>query len=168
MDRLKQAPLFKKRGLRRYIGPKRLLLLGLLAGGVLLSWHLWKRDLLTPEAIFAFIAEYAVLAPLLFVAVYVLFTVFLMPSLPLCLGSGLLWGPLWGGVLSTGGAIGGTCLAFLLARSALGQPLAERFENRLVAGIQEEIDEKGWRAVALMCFNPTLPPGPLEIGRAHV
>jgi uncharacterized membrane protein YdjX (TVP38/TMEM64 family) len=161
---MKQAPyvpFYRKNGLRRYIGPKRILMLCVLAAAAIMAWYLWRRGLLTPQAIFAFIAEYPVLAPLLFVTMYAVFIACLIPSLPLNLGAGFLWGPLWGSLLTLAGSVLGTCTCFLFARTALGQPLAERIENRLAAGIQEEIGEKGWRVVALMCFNPAFPLGPL-------
>lgn len=161
MEPPKQTPFYKKQGLRRYIGPKRIILLLVFSCCALVAWHLWKKGLLTPQAVFGFIVAHPVLAPVLFVCVYVVFTLFLIPSLPLNLGAGLLWGPLLGSLFTLAGSVTGTCTAFLLARTALGQPLAEHFDNALVRSVQEEIEEKGWRAVAFMCVNPVVPPGPL-------
>jgi uncharacterized membrane protein YdjX (TVP38/TMEM64 family) len=153
---------WEKRGWRRYIGPKRLILLGIFGGGLAALHYLRLHGYLTPELVFRFIQVHPVSAPLLFIAFYFLATLFLVPSLPLNLGAGILWGPFWGSILATLGFLSGAIPAFLIARTALGQPLAKRFNNRFLLWLQNELDTRGWRVVAFIRLNPIFPSGPLN------
>jgi len=149
-----------KTGLRRYIGPKRVILLivfGCLTG---LAWYYWKAGLLTPEVLFAYIDANPILAPILFVLLYSLCILFVVPSLPFNLAAGFLWGPIFGSGIALTASVFGSICAFLFARTAFGQPLAEHFDNRLVTWMQSELDEKGWKVLAFMCVNPAIPLGP--------
>ena len=67
-----------------------------------------------------------------------------------------------GGLYSTSGATIGATAAFLLTRSVLGQPLARRFDNRVIAEIQREFVAKGWLFLAFVRLNPIFPTGPLN------
>jgi uncharacterized membrane protein YdjX (TVP38/TMEM64 family) len=158
----KSIPFWEKRGWRRYIGPKRLILLGIFGGGLVALHYLRLHGYLTPELVFRFIQEHQVSAPLLFIAFYILSTIFLVPALPLNLGAGILWGPFWGSLLATLGFLGGAIPAFLISRTALGQPLAARFNNRFLLWLQTELDTRGWKVVAFTRLNPIFPSGPLN------
>ena len=108
------------------------------------------------------IAEHPLAAPLLFVGLYALVTLGALPAMPLNLAAGLYWGPLGGGALSAFAATLGAIVAFAAARLAFGRPLAERFDNRLIAEIQREFDAKGWWFIAFVRINPIFPTGPLN------
>lgn len=148
--------------LRRYIGPKRMSLLGfycLLAG---VAWYYWKTGVVTPETVLGFIAANPVSAPLVFVLVYAAVVVFMIPSLPLNLGAGFLWGPLLGSVYTLFGCTLGAVIAFLFARTALGQPLARSFDNNMLQWLATQISTKSWRVVAFIRINPAFPNGPVN------
>ncbi len=153
---------WEKQGWRRFIGPKRLILLVIFGGGLAALHYLRLHGHLTPELVFRFIQEHPVSAPLLFIAFYIISTTFLVPALPLNLGAGIFWGPFWGSILATLGFLGGAIPAFLLSRTALGQPLAARFNNRFVLWLQTELDTRGWKVVAFTRLNPIFPSGPLN------
>lgn len=153
---------WKKRGWRRYIGPKRLILLVIFGGGLAALHYLRLYGYLTPELVFRFIQEHQVGAPMLFIGFYILSITFLVPTFPLNLGAGILWGPFWGSILAMSGSLGGAIAAFLISRTALGQPLAERFNNRFLLWLQTELDNRGWKVVAFTRLNPIFPSGPLN------
>lgn len=158
----KSITFWEKRGWRRYMGPKRLILLVIFGGGLTALQYLRLHGYLTPELVFRFIQEHQVSAPLLFLAFYIISIFFLVPTLPLNLGAGILWGPFWGSILATFGCLGGAIAAFLVSRTALGQPLATRFNNRFLLWLQTELDTRGWRVVAFTRLNPIFPSGPLN------
>ena len=146
----------------KLISPKRLLLFGIIAGFVILAWYLRHLGYFTVEYLFRLIEDYPVIAPLIFVAFHVMALLFMIPSLPLNLAAGILWGPLWGGIITTiGGGIGAMC-AFAIARSTIGQPLANKFDNRMITWLQNQLEIKGWRIVAFTRINPVFPSSPLN------
>lgn len=93
------------------------------------------------QALTTFVAEQPVVALAAYLAAYILFTALMIPgALWLTIGGGFLFG-LAGGTLATVvGATAGATLLFLVARSALGEPLRRRagpFLKRLESGFQE-------------------------------
>jgi uncharacterized membrane protein YdjX (TVP38/TMEM64 family) len=108
------------------------------------------------------IDAYPVTAPVVFALIYGVATASALPTLPVNLAAGLFWGPLLGGIYSTTGVTIGAVVAFVLARTVLGQPLARRFNNRVVAEIQNEFEARGWLFLAFVRLNPVFPSGPLN------
>lgn len=149
-------------GMRRYFGPKRAtaLLVFFLAGAWV--WRAWKSGEFDPRMMQGLVAAHPVLAPVLFVLGYALVVVFMVPSLPLNLGAGFLWGSLWGGVYTTLGASLGALIAFLSVRTTFGQPLSRRFDNKLLDWLARHTQEHGWKVVAFVRLNPAIPSGPVN------
>lgn len=150
------------RGWRRYIGPKRAILTAVFLILLVIMWYLRQQGLLTPGAIFGYIHQHPVLAPLIFVAFYAFSSIFLVPTLPLNIGAGVFWGPIWGTFLALIGSGSGAVAAFLITRTAFGQPLARRFDNRILVWLQQELQDKSWQVVAFTRVNPIFPSGPLN------
>ena len=152
----------KKKGLRRYIGPKRLVLLLLLVLFVLWAWDYYKSGALSPGFIEQYLHAYPVGSVLLFIGIYAISVVAALPSLPLNLAAGFFWGGLLGGVYTVLGVTLGSWISFLIARWLIGQPLADRFENKWVNKVQEEFERNGWKFAAFVRINPIIPTGPLN------
>ena len=93
-----------KTGLRRFIGPKRIMILTVLAVLVGIAWYLRRQGWLDPSAIQHLIEQYPVIAPIVFALIYGLAMLSALPTLPVNLAAGLFWGPLLGGLYSTSGA----------------------------------------------------------------
>ena len=151
-----------KRGLRRYIGPKRGVAIAMLGLLIAAGWYLRKAGLLDPALLQSIVADHPVGSVAAFVALYGLATLSALPALPLNLAAGFYWGALVGGTLSAAGATLGAIAAFAAARLAFGRPLAGRFDNRLIAEIQREFAAKGWWFLAFVRLNPIFPTGPLN------
>lgn len=109
-----------------------------------------------PAAVEAAIRSLDGWAPASFVAAFALGTVLFVPGSIFGLAGGALFGPLWGAVLSLGGASAGATLAFLLARYTLGGWVARKAGGRLKP-LMEGADAEGWRFVALMRLVPAVP-----------
>lgn len=82
----------KKKGLRRYIGPKRVALMVLLTLFVLWAWNYYKSGALSPSIIEHYRNDYPVGSVLLFVAGYAISVIAALPSLPLNLAAVFFWG----------------------------------------------------------------------------
>lgn len=152
----------KKRGIRRYIGPKRvILLLGLIAF-VFWIWDYYQAGSLSPAMIEQYRDNHPLGAVMLFVLIYAISVIASVPSLPLNLAAGFFWGGLLGGVYSTLGVTIGGWVSFAAARWLIGQPLAEKFDNKWAYKVQSGFDQGGWKFVAFARINPIIPTGPLN------
>jgi uncharacterized membrane protein YdjX (TVP38/TMEM64 family) len=98
------------------------------------------------------------LAPMLYIAGYVVATVALVPGSLLTLAAGAIFGLLWGTLYAFVGATIGACLAFLLARHAV-RPWVERRlrDEPRFAKIDRAIARRGFRVVFLLRLSPVLP-----------
>ncbi len=150
------------KGLRHYIGPKRIILLCILAIFVIWAWDYYQSGALSPSSIEAYHSENLIGAVLLFTLIYVISVVAALPSLPLNLAAGFFWGGILGGVYSALGTTVGGWISFLAARWLVGQPLADQFENKWASKVQEEFERNGWKFVAFARINPIIPTGPLN------
>jgi uncharacterized membrane protein YdjX (TVP38/TMEM64 family) len=123
-------------------------LLLLLAGAglvVAMGWHRYltlEELVLRREALRAAITGHPLLAMLVFVAVYAGTVALSLPGgAVLTLAGGFLFGWFWGGLASIVAATIGAVVVFLIARTALGEPLAARagpWLERLRQGFQED------------------------------
>lgn len=154
--------MLKKEGIRRYIGPKRIVFSSLLFCLIGVAWYLRQHGHLNPKALFEFIGDYPLMAPFIFIAFYALALLVMIPTLPFNLGAGMLWGPFWGSLIAMSGSGLGVICAFTIARSTIGQPFATRFDNRAITWLQNELEIKGWKVVAFTRINPIFPSGPLN------
>lgn len=98
----------------------------------------------------------------MFVAAYAISVVLAVPTLPLNVAAGALWGTIIGAIVSTFGMTFGAVIAFASARFVFGQPLTRHFDVDLVRWVQNEFDSTGWRSVAFVRLNPAFPAGPLN------
>jgi uncharacterized membrane protein YdjX (TVP38/TMEM64 family) len=94
--------------------------------------------------------------------IYAVFVIASLPSLPLNLAAGFFWGGLLGGVYSTLAVTIGGWISFVVARWLIGQPLAEKFDNKWAGEVQREFNRSGWKFVAFARSNPIIPTGPLN------
>ncbi len=96
--------------------------------------HFYKYiSLLTAENIGKlkkYILSFGILAPCVSFFLMILQSViFFLPSMPIMLANGLIFGPLWGFLLSWTSNTAGVCIAFLIARK-WGRPIVELMANR--------------------------------------
>lgn len=94
----------------------------------------------------------------LFVALYVVATVLLIPGSALGLGAGALFGVVRGSVLvSLASTLGATC-AFLLGRSLARDWVARRIEgNAAFTALDGAVAAEGWKIVFLTRLSPLFP-----------
>jgi len=130
-----------------------LLIAALVALGIILN----RQGLFSAEQLLTFLQQYPVTAPLLFIAIYALAPSLMLPSIPLTLAAGFLWGPVRGVVFSIAGATIGSCPPFLLSRYLLGDLVRKRFNPDHWAWLAEKVARHGWKAVAFTRLIPVFP-----------
>jgi len=141
---------------------KRLSAIVTAAAIMVVAWYFRSHGLLRPEAVIRFRAAHPISAMGSFLVLYAVAAFAALPTLPLNLAAGLLWGPWIGGVLSAGGSTLGATVAFYSARQVFGRLLARRCSSRMVTWLQNEFEEKGWRSIAFLRLNPIFPTGVLN------
>ncbi len=151
-----------KEGVRRFVGPTRIVILIGLVALVFLTLHLRQIGLLKPNILESDIHYYPIRATVLFIVIYTTSIMSSLPTLPLNLAAGFFWGGLSGGFIATLASGMGAIISFFSARLIFGQPLAQKFDHRLVTQLQNEFDQKGWRFIAFVRLNPIFPTGLLN------
>jgi uncharacterized membrane protein YdjX (TVP38/TMEM64 family) len=104
----------------------------------------------------AWVARAGAAGPLVFIALYALATVLMLPGALVTLAGGALFGPLWGTLYSLVGATLGATAAFVIARTLAADWVARRargWTRQLVDGVEAE----GWRFVAFVRLVPLFP-----------
>jgi uncharacterized membrane protein YdjX (TVP38/TMEM64 family)/Fe-S oxidoreductase len=124
---------------------------------ILFTTYLRKEGYISTEGILNFIKQYKVAAPLLFILIYAVGPSLFIPSLPLTLGAGFLWGPFWGVIFSITGATTGSSVAFLISRYLIADTIKKRFGYEKWTWLTEKVEKHGWKAVAFARLLPVLP-----------
>ncbi len=132
----------------------RILAVAAVAAGIAVG--IAHRDSFDAAALEAWVTDFGIAAPLVFVAIYAVGTVFFLPGLLFTLAAGALFGAVWGTVYSLIGATAGATCAFLVARYLASDWVAERAGGRLKQVI-EGVEQEGWRFVAMTRLIPFIP-----------
>ena len=130
-----------------------LLVPGLIAG---VSVAIVCRQHFDSVALEAWINDSGVLAPIVFILIYVLATVLFLPGSVISLAGGALFGPVSGVLLNLIGATSGAALAFLISRYLASDWIADKAGGKvkqLINGVEGE----GWRFVAFVRLVPLFP-----------
>jgi len=133
----------------------------LVAAGIVAARSLGLGDLIRLENVARlkeWIEGYGALAPVVYVAGYILATVFFVPGLPITVLGGVAFGALWGTLYVWIGATIGLGLAFLVARYAV-RDTVERWvqASPRIARMDGQVAEHGWRIVMLTRLVPIFP-----------
>ena len=96
--------------------------------------------------------------PVLFVALYVLITVMLVPALIMTIGGGAVFGVLPGTIYASVGATIGATLAFLLGRTLLRGWVERQVQaSPKLKAVDEAVEREGGRIVFLLRLSPLVP-----------
>ncbi len=139
---------------------KILLLLILIAGIALVINY---RDQLDASLIQNWIEEAGNAAPLLFMALYIIGTVFFFPGAILTLLGGALFGPVLGTLYNLTAATIGAMLSFLVARYLASDWVEKKTGGRLKQ-LMNGVENEGWRFVAFTRLVPLFPFNLLNYG----
>jgi uncharacterized membrane protein YdjX (TVP38/TMEM64 family) len=137
----------------RHVLPRAVLNLAIAAS---IAVALAYRDRVDAAAFEAWLAGFAVPAPLAYLALYTVDTVVFLPGALFALAGGALFGPVWGALLNLAGATVGASLAFLIARYLAGNWVTRRTGGRLRRLI-EGVEAEGWRFFAFVRLVPLFP-----------
>jgi uncharacterized membrane protein YdjX (TVP38/TMEM64 family) len=103
------------------------------------------------------VTSYGMWGPVIYLLVWTIAPVLMMPCLPVTLAGGILFGPLWGVVYATIGATSGAMLSFLVARYLAREWVAEKISGSKLAHLDDKVARHGWKIVAFTRLIPLLP-----------
>lgn len=136
---------------------------GVLRGAVVLSLVaglglvIAYRDSIDTKAIAGFVADQSWwLTVLEYCAVHILAGIFFIPRLVMGIAAGILFGPIWGSVLSIVGGVLGALAGFVLVRFVNADAVRLR-ETPAVGRWLEKAEAQGWRLVFVVRLIPILP-----------
>ena len=115
-----------------------------------------------PKIVFIFIQNNRILAPFLFIIIFAIMNITLLPTLPMNLGAGLLWGPFWGTLISVIGATCGASCSFIIARYLAHDYCKSKLQNTKWIRLLDLIGGHGWKVVAFTRLDPIFASGPLN------
>jgi len=141
----------------RYFYKKALLFFLVIAGILVVSWFLpiriWLGELLESRAL-----QSGLWGPLIFVVIYILGCIFLLPGSLITLSAGALFGFTKGAITVSCGSTLGACAAFLVGRFFAREWAARKMAgNRLFSAIDEGVGHEGFKMVFLLRLSPAIP-----------
>lgn len=104
------------------------------------------------------VESFGVIAPLIYIGLYLISTVFFLPGFPVTVLAGFVFGPLWGVFYASIASIISVACAFLVARY-VARDLVEGWvkENAQFRKIDEQVEEQGWRILMVTRLVPIFP-----------
>jgi len=105
-----------------------------------------------------FFAGLGLWAPIVFIVIWIIGCIFLLPGLPISIAGGLIFGAVWGTVWTTIGANLGAAAAFLIGRYAARDMVAGWVEkNKALKKIDDGVRKQGWRMLLITRLVPIFP-----------
>ena len=114
------------------------------------------RDQLNANILQSWLGDAGAAAPLLFMLLYIIGTVFFFPGSILTLVGGALFGPVLGTFYNLTAATLGAMLSFLVARFVASDWVAGKTGGRLKQ-LMNGVENEGWRFVAFVRLVPLFP-----------
>ncbi len=104
------------------------------------------------------VASFGAIAPLVYIGLYLVSTVFFLPGTPVTVLAGFVFGPLLGVLYASIASIISVSAAFLIARY-VARDLVESWvkDNAQFRKIDAQVKEQGWRIVMLTRLVPIFP-----------
>lgn len=128
---------------------------GLLAALAVAAFALPLRE--WSEALQERVIDLGALGAVVFMLVFVVGVVALVPGSLLSITAGAAYGA-WGVPISLAAAIAGASLAFLIARHLARKPVESWMRGRRrVRAVEQAVNEEGWKVVLLLRLSPLVP-----------
>lgn len=125
----------------------------------LFALTLYRAGYLSAPAILELVQRYPILAPGLFIILYAALILLFLPTLPLNLAAGFLWGVGWGSVITVVASGLGGAGCFLLARYLGFDFLRQRVPDSFWRLLDRFLGGRDWQIVAFTRLNPIFPFG---------
>jgi len=140
---------------------KILITVGIVAGVYLVLRYYGVTDEIRLEnvpKIKTWVASFGKIAPLIYIGLYLVSTVFFLPGFPITVLAGFVFGPLWGIFYASVASIISVSVAFLIARY-VARDLVEGWvkDNAQFRKVDDQVEEQGWRILMFTRLVPIFP-----------
>ena len=134
---------------------------GVLAVGYLILKHYGITDSVRLENVLkikTWVGSFGAIAPLIYIGLYLISTVFFLPGTPVTVLAGIAFGPVWGIFYASIASIISVSFAFLIARYA-ARGLVESWvtNNTQFRKIDAQVEQQGWRILMFTRLVPLFP-----------
>ena len=134
---------------------------GVLAAGYLILKHYGITDSVRLENVLkikTWVDGFGAIAPLIYIGLYLISTVFFLPGTPVTVLAGIAFGPVWGIFYASIASIISVSFAFLIARYA-ARGLVESWvtNNTQFRKIDAQVEQQGWRILMFTRLVPLFP-----------
>ena len=134
---------------------------GVLAAGYLILKHYGVTDSIRLENVLkikTWVGSFGAIAPLIYIGLYLISTVFFLPGTPVTVLAGIAFGPVWGIFYASIASIISVSFAFLIARYA-ARGLVESWvtNNTQFRKIDAQVEQQGWRILMFTRLVPLFP-----------
>tara|TARA_B100000315_G_C14462569_1_gene534419 strand:- start:331 stop:972 length:642 start_codon:yes stop_codon:yes gene_type:complete len=134
---------------------KKALVLVVVLGLLYLGWQ--NRATINPEMARAWIAQFGILSPAIYILLYAANTVSLLPPIAiLSLTAGLAFGPVFGFAYLLTGAMLGTTLTFFIGRNFGREFVQKRLKGKFQS-LDEGLGKRGFQTVLFFRVVPVVP-----------
>lgn len=138
----------------------RIILAVILLTLVFLLWYLNKIHYLEIDRIVYFLQSQPIIAPFIFIVLHALFIVSIfIPTLPMTLAAGFIWGGFWGGIISIAGGSLGASAAFFISRYLAYEYFSNKLRNGEWSRLYEMINNNDWKIIVFARVNIAFPFG---------
>jgi uncharacterized membrane protein YdjX (TVP38/TMEM64 family) len=104
------------------------------------------------------ISSLGALAPVVFIALYIVACVMFVPGSILTIGAGVIFGLVWGSIYVSIASTTGATAAFLVGRYLARDWVARKLQgNAKFKAIDDAVGREGWKIVALTRLSPIFP-----------
>jgi uncharacterized membrane protein YdjX (TVP38/TMEM64 family) len=111
-----------------------------------------------PKDALDWISSLGALAPVVFIAIYVVACVMFLPGSILTIGAGVIFGVVMGSIYVSMASTAGATAAFLVGRYLARDWVARKLEgNSKFKAIDDAVGREGWKIVALTRLSPIFP-----------
>jgi len=129
-----------------------LVVLALVVAVVIFDVGSWLEDAI------AGVESFGPWGPVVFIVVYVIATVLMLPGSALGLAAGALFGVVYGTAIVSIASTLGAALAFLIGRFLARDAIASRLAgNTTFTALDRALADQGWKIVALVRLSPVFP-----------
>jgi uncharacterized membrane protein YdjX (TVP38/TMEM64 family) len=137
------------------------------AAAVLLAAALWLPVAEWVRAAIAWTRELGALGVVAFAGVFVVASLLVLPTIELFLAAGLLYGTLWGAVLTTALAVIVELLTLRLVHTRLREPIGRRLRaHPRLAALDRGVARQPFWIILLLRLSPVVPFAPLNYALA--
>ncbi len=104
------------------------------------------------------INSFGLLAPIVYILVYIVSTILFLPAIPITLLGGVIFGPLMGSIYVSIASTSGAIISFLIARNLGRDYVKQKLGNLdLFQRIDDGVSNQGWKMVAITRLVPLFP-----------